>query len=208
SPHFASRSAQIAAVYRTVRLLKLQAFAAAATSYDRPDRSRCVGYTLCALGGAVPAGTSGLELLAGRWVGVAGELELGQQTWNTRQRPLYGEEIALRQSRGSALLRVNPPSRGLLSYAVLGGASVTVGDARGMTHVEGALIPTGGRHAVHFADKRLGYTMGVDLMVGGRFGLVVPIRMTYTPSIPAYWPSHLNLRAAVGVNARLFRHVG
>jgi glyoxylase-like metal-dependent hydrolase (beta-lactamase superfamily II) len=208
SPHYAGRSTQIAAVYRTVQLLKLEVSAVGVSNYDRPDSSHCASYTLCAVGGAVPAATGAAAFLFGKGFGVAGELTLGQQSWNTRTRPLYQEEIALRQSRGSVLFRFAPPRSSRLSYAFLGGASTTVGDARGMTHLLGAFVPAGGRHNVHSNELRIGYTAGVDVLLDGRFGLVVPVRATYTPSLPQYWPSRVNIRAGIGMSLRLLRHVG
>jgi glyoxylase-like metal-dependent hydrolase (beta-lactamase superfamily II) len=207
SPHASERSPQLAAVYRTVKLLKVRVGAVAAGNYDRPDASHCTAYTACAVGGAVPAITGSAAFLFLRAMGVVGELTIEQQSWNTRTREFYDEEIALRQSRGSLLLRFGPPRSSPFSYAIVGGLSVIDGDARGMTHVRSAFVPTGGRHSIHTHDKRLGYTVGVDLTIGRRFGLVVPLRLTYTPSLPQYWPSGMNFRAGAGVTAEVFRHV-
>ena len=208
SPHVSGRATQLAAVYRTVRLMKVQLSGAAATNYDRPDGSHCSGYTTCAVGGAVPAVSGGLAFLFGKGLGVVAELTFERQSWNTRTRPLYEEEIALRQSRGSLLLRYGPPRASRVSYAALAGLSTIAGDVRGMNHVHGALLRTGGgRHTIQMTDTRLGFTAGVDLAAGGRIGLIVPLRVTYTSSVPQYWPSRVNVRAAVGVTARVMRHV-
>jgi hypothetical protein len=159
------------------------------------------------VGGAVPAGTGAATFVFGKHLGVTGELTFERQSWNTRERPRYQEEIALRQTRGSLLLRFARPTAARVSYAVLGGSSLTVGDARGMTHLQGALAPAGGRHTVQSYESRLGYTVGADVAIGDRIGLLIPVRVTYTPSVPAYWPSRVNVRAAIGVNMRVLRHI-
>ena len=205
SPHYPARSVQVSAIYRTIRVLKLQVFGAAATNYDKP--AGCEGFTVCSVGGAVPAATGGLTFLFSRSHGVVSELTLEQQTWNTRTRPSYTEEIALRQARGSLLWRVSPPTQSPLSLALLIGPSITFGDLRGVTRVEGKLVPTGGRHLVHSTAVRTGLTVGGDMVLGHRHRFVIPIRLTLTPSVPSYWPSHLNLRAGIGINTSLIRHI-
>jgi len=205
SRHYPGRSMQVSAIYRTIRVLKLQVFGAAATNYDKP--AGCESFTVCSVGGAVPAATGGLTFLFSRSHGVAGEVTLEQQTWNTRTRPSYTEEIALRQARGSLLWRFSPPTQSPLSLALLVGPSITFGDLRGVTRVEGKLVPTGGRHLVHSTESRTGFTVGGDFVLGRQHRFVIPIRVTLTPSVPMYWPSHVNLRAGVGINTGLIRHI-
>jgi glyoxylase-like metal-dependent hydrolase (beta-lactamase superfamily II) len=207
SPHYAGRSAQIAAVYRTLRVLKVQLGGAAASNYDRPARSRCAEYVTCAIGGAVPAASGSVAFDFSRTLGVAAELTLERQSWNTRSRALYDEEIALRQSRSAFLLRYSPRRRSSLSYAVVAGLSSTIGDARGMTLVRGAFVPTGGRHSIQTTETRSGYTAGVDLAFGRRVAFVVPVRVNYIASLPQYWPSRVNVRIGAGVAAQVLRRV-
>lgn len=205
SPHYAGRSMQVSAIYHTIRVMKLQAFGAGATNYDKP--AACEGFTICSVGGAVPAATGGLTFLFSRSNGLVGEITFEQQTWNTRTRPSYTEEIALRQTRGSLLWRFSPPTHSRLSVALLVGPTTTFGDLRGVTRLQGALVPTGGRHVVHSTASRAGFTIGGDIGFGRRHRVVIPVRMTVTPSLPTYWPSHVNFRAGVGINAGLLRHV-
>ena len=207
SPHYAGRTRQIADVYRTVRLGRIELAATALGSYSQRDPSFCQSYVVCVAGGAVPAGSAATAVLIGRHVGVVGELASGQQSWSTRRHPLYDEEVALRQARGSILLRISL-SR---AVAVLGGISQTWGDARGMNIVRGRVMPIGGRHAIHSRDRLLGFTTGVDLETSvfhDRAALVAPLRLTYTPgSLPSYWPSRADASAGIGIRLRLVRIV-
>jgi len=205
SRHYPGRSLQVSAIYRTIRVLKFQVSGAGATNYDKPGR--CQGFDECSVGGAVPAATGGLTFLFSRSNAVVGEITFERQTWNTRTRPTYSEEIALRQTRGSLLWRFSPPTRSPLSFALLAGPSVTFGDLRGVTRLQGALVPTGGRHIVHSTESRPGFTVGGDIVLGRSHRFMIPIRVTLTPSLPTYWPSHLNVRAGIGMNTSLIRHV-
>src|SRR5262245_4791251 len=207
SPHAADRMTQLAVLYRSTRLIKMQVSAVAVGNYDRVDRARCSGYTTCAIGGALPATTVSAALVLGNGLGVAGELTLERQAWNTRTRPLYDEEIALRQSRGSVLLRFGPRRDSAFAYAIVGGVTATVGDARGVTHVRGSFVPAGGWQLVHTNDTRLGLTVGGDISIGRGLALVIPVRLSQTPSIAYYWPSRLNLRAGIGITAPVFHRI-
>jgi glyoxylase-like metal-dependent hydrolase (beta-lactamase superfamily II) len=207
TPQYAGRLPQIAAVYRTVRLRQFVLSGVGLANYGLRDPGFCASFAFCSAGGIVPAGTAGASILLSRRVGVAGEVTLSQQSWSTRRQPLFDEEVALRQTRVSGLLRVNPV-RGL---ALLAGPSFTYGDARGINVVRGRLVPTGGRHDIHTHDGRPGVTVGFELRLpfGGAVGLIAPIRVTYTPSspLPAYWPSHYDATAGVGISVRLARSV-
>ncbi|HXD16488.1 MAG TPA: MBL fold metallo-hydrolase [Vicinamibacterales bacterium] len=207
SPHYAGRTRQIADVYATVRLRRIELATTAAGSYSQRDPSFCQSYVVCAAGGAVPAASAGASVLIGRHVGVVGELASGQQSWSTRRLPLYDEEVALRQARGSILVRIDLAR----TIAVLGGISQTWGDARGMNIVRGRVAPIGGRHAIQHRDRLPGFTTGVDLakpVFHDRAALVAPLRVTYTPRpLPWYWPSRIDASAGIGIRVRLLRVV-
>src|ERR1041384_6517841 len=175
SPHAAERSMQLAAIFRTVQLLRVQIAGAAVGNYDQPAAAHCAAYTLCAVGGAVPAITASAALMLKSGLGVVAELTIERQSWNTRGRPFYDEEIALRQPRGSVPLQFTPRRASSWSYALVGGVSTTVGDARGVSQLRNAFVPAGGRHSIHTTDQTLGVTAGADLGFGRRARFLRPL---------------------------------
>jgi glyoxylase-like metal-dependent hydrolase (beta-lactamase superfamily II) len=207
SPHAAGRSTQLAAVYRATQLLKVNVSGAAAAAYSRLDQAHCASYTFCAGGGGVPAVTASAALLSGNGAGVVAEATVEQQGWDTRVRQFYQEEAVFRQSRGSVLFRFSPRRDSPMSFSVVGGVSETIADRRGINYVAAALVPTGGRHAIHSRARRFGYTGGFDLTLGRRVAFTIPLRVTYTPSVPQSWPSRLAVSGGIGVTAQVFRHV-
>ena len=207
SPQYAGRAAQIASVYRTIRLRQFLVSGVGLANYGRLESAYCRTYTFCSAGGVVPGGTAGAAFLFGRRIGVAGEVMLSQQFWSTRARPLYGEEIAVRQSRGSVLFRFSA-ARWL---ALLAGSSMTFIDARGVDLRQGVIAPVGGRHEIRAQASRAGFTTGIDLRVpfGSRVALVLPLRATYIgpDPLPGYWPGHVDANGGVGLSVRLMRRV-
>jgi len=205
--HYGGRTQQIADVYRALRLRRFELSTVGLANYGQRDPSFCSSYSVCVAGGAVPGGSAAASLLLGRRVGLVAEMVLGQQLWSTRRQPLYDEEVALRQTRGSALFRFSP----VRPLAVLGGVSFTHGDVRGMSIVRGRLAPIAGRHEIQARESRLGLTTGLELRIpfGGGVSLVAPIRLTYTPSspLPAYWPARADASAGIGISVRLVRVV-
>jgi len=207
SAQYSGRAEQIADVYRTLSLRQVTMSGAASGNYSRLRSSFCSSYSFCAAGGAVPAGTGAVSLQLTRKISVLGEVTFGAQMWSTRRKSNYDEEVALRQTRTSALLQLTPARY----LAFSGGLSYTAGDARGFNIVRGQLIPAGGRHQISQRASRLGLAGGADfvLPVGARFNFVVPLRVVYVSSseLPPDWPGRIAADAGVGIRIRVARFV-
>lgn len=213
SPHYPARPLHIATIYRTLRLVRVELSGAAVAEHEgRNPRAYCATYTFCAAGGAVAAGTGSAAFLVGRSFGVVVELTFGDQSWSSRTRPLYEEEVVLRRAHGAILARYSPsrPRLGRLSYALLGGVSQTFGDVRGANYVPGAVVPVGGFHEISDQYSKLGLTFGLDLRhrLGAGLSIVVPIRATQLPGKPSnYQPGTIDVRMGVGISTQIFRRV-
>jgi glyoxylase-like metal-dependent hydrolase (beta-lactamase superfamily II) len=208
TPHYSGRLQQIADLYRTVRLRYLTVSGIGIANYGRVTPSFCSSYSFCSAGGVVPAAGAAIFRWLGRSFAVGGEVVFRGQSWSTRrQQATYDEEIALRQTRGSVLLRFVPAG----AFTIFGGPSFTYGDARGMTIVRGRLVPAGGRHEIHERDTRLGLTAGVEIMapLSERVGVVIPVQIACTSlsAPPVYWPNRLDVTAGIGLSFRVRRHI-
>jgi glyoxylase-like metal-dependent hydrolase (beta-lactamase superfamily II) len=211
SPHASARGDLIGPIYRTLRLTRLTLAGSGDTAYGlRDTTSSSLNFcsssllTTCRTGGAVAAGTGTLTFWYGG-LGVGAELQMGAQTWNSRTSPLRDDEFAFRETRMTGLVRYSPVRRGL-SYAVSGGLSVTIGDAKGAYHVKEALLPLGGTHPLASHDSRFGLTGGVDLSqsLGSGLAIVVPIRVTNDFGGPqTLWPSNTTVTVGAGLSVRL-----
>jgi hypothetical protein len=211
SPHYQGRLGQVANVYRSLHLIRAELSGVVLGDYIAREGNFCIAYVRCVAGGAIPAGTAAASVLVGRHVAVVTELTFGSQLWSTRTRPLYFEEVALRQAQGSLLIRYTPSRLSApLSVAVLGGPSIVKTDAVGMDLVQGVLVPTGGRHAIRERGSVIGMTFGTDLSValGTRLRLIVPFRVTQPTSVsPEYWPGRLIVNGGVGMAVRVFQYL-
>jgi len=196
----ADRAIHIAAVYRTVRLVNLDMYAAAVGNYALRPAGFCEGFTACRSIRLVPLAAVGLSI-SGVRRGVTAEFTAGDQSWHTRTSHFYDQEFAARQSRGSVLFRYQPVRR-FSSSALVGGLSVTVTDFKGMTHQKEASARVGGLRPFSTRTTTMGVTGGIDvrLHVGGRVGVVVPMRVTHivgnetNPLVP-----RTDLQAGVGL---------
>jgi hypothetical protein len=57
-------------------------------------------------------------------------------------------------------------------------------------------------------DSRWGYTGGIDLAIGRRLGIVLPLRVNYaTDEAKGTWPHRLDVQAGIAVTVRLFRTI-
>ena len=209
-PHYADRATQMGDVYRALRVLKAEVSIASMANYGPRSSAYCGSFTLCAAGGVVPAGTAAVAILFGRGPGIVGELTFGAQSWSSRARASYDEEVARRRARAAILFRYSPPRPGRFSVALLGGVSQTVDDVRGQYVVRGVLRPIGGRHAIAETAARTGITVGLDMAdaTWGRVSVVVPLRVTrFQGSLPAYWPSRWDVHGGVGIRVRVLRRL-
>jgi glyoxylase-like metal-dependent hydrolase (beta-lactamase superfamily II) len=207
SAQYSGRAEQIANVYRTLSLRQVTLSGVTAGNYSRRAPSFCSSYSFCAAGGAVPAGTGAISLQLARKISVLGEVTFSTQMWSTRRASNYDEEVALRQTRTSALLQWTP----VRYIGVSGGLSYAVGDARGFNIVRGQLIPAGGRHQISQRAARLGLAGGADFAVplNAAINFVVPLRVVYLASsqLPAYWPGRIAADAGLGIRIRVARFV-
>jgi glyoxylase-like metal-dependent hydrolase (beta-lactamase superfamily II) len=211
-PQYLARATHIAEVYRTIQMVRLEMTVAGLTNHARQNPvAYCESYTFCSAGGMVPAGSISVSLRMGRRFGVVGELTLGEQWWSARSKTSYDDEVAFRQSRGSVFLLFGSPSPRGFSYALLGGLSNTIGDARGQNRVQGVLVPTGGRHLLEARANRYGVSGGVDLSqhIGRGVRVVLPLRLTRAfGDGHEYWPDRVDVQAGVGISVRVLRSVG
>jgi glyoxylase-like metal-dependent hydrolase (beta-lactamase superfamily II) len=210
NPHYAGRAVHIATVHRTLRLIRLEISGSALVHYDDPNApAYCTLYTFCAAGGAVAAGTASAALLFGARGSLALELTFGEQSWSSRSRASFDEEVVLRRARGAVLFRY-APRLGTFSYALVGGMSHTLGEVRGQNYVAGAVVPVGGFHTIEKQYSRNGFTVGVDLRhrLGAGLTLVAPVRVTrLTGPSPPYWPRNTDIQMGIGIGMQVFRLV-
>ena len=209
-PHYADRAMQIGDVFRALRLLKAELSVASLANYGPRSSDYCGSFTFCAAGGVVPAGTAAVAILFGRGPGIVGEATFGAQSWSSRTRPSYEEEVARRRARAAILFRYSRLRPGRFSLALLGGVSRTVDDVRGQYVVRGVLRPVGGRHAIADTAARTGITVGLDIAetAWGGLSFVFPLRVTRVHgSLPVDWPGRYDVQGGVGIRVRLLRRL-
>lgn len=211
NPHYPERAKQFERVFDAMTEIRGEMSVALLTTFSRRNPSDyCASYPFCSAGGAVPAGAAAATLLLGRTLGVVTEATLNQQAWISRAASKYAEEAAIRQSRVAVLVKWSRPRAGILSYALLGGVSRTFGSVRGMNQVIGVQLPIGGRHDITGDESSAGLTGGVDVLIraGEKLRLVAPIRVTrIMESLPANWPSAVDVQVGLGIGVRVFRRV-
>lgn len=212
APHAVARNAHIAAVYASLRLLRIDLAGIVGGTYVSRNPSALCGdrFRVCTAGGGVGSATGAIAVTLGNRFGAITELTLNRQLWTGRARSGFEEETALRLSRGAVLFRYGAPRPGQLSAMPVAGLSRTVGDAAGVSHVPGVQIPVGGYHVIGGRDARLGVTAGIDLIKTTRrgFSIGAPIRITRMGGArPAQWPSMFDVQAGVGVSVPLVRRL-
>lgn len=210
SPHYAARAAQLTDVFRTVRVRSGTVSAGGLANYSRLDGAFCANWTDCAGGGAVPAARVALSLVSGVGPGLTVEGTLSFQSWSARTSPALDEELASRRARTSMLFRYNPSAPRPLSFALLGGVSVTRLNAAGAERVKGVLPPRGGAHLIARSSIVPGVTAGVDIVqwLGNGYGIAVPIRVTRMfEKEPLTSDSRFDVQAGIDLTFRLFHRV-
>jgi hypothetical protein len=195
-----------AEVFRHLSVFRVEATVAAIGHYALRDAGYCTAFTSCTTGGLVPAAGGGLSLGLGRWAAV-GEFSVTNESFTANTSRFVDEDFALVETRTSVMIRYSRPSGGL-SYRLLGGLSYTAGDRRGIRRIKEGLAPFAGRHPLESQDRRWGYTGGLDLMIGHRVAIVVPLRFNYAPKDTAgTFPHRMDAQAGVALSLRLFRPV-
>jgi hypothetical protein len=88
---------------------------------------------------------------------------------------------------------------------------VTFDDVKGLNRVKGAVLPTGGYHAVEQRKVRAGMTVGADLARTLRGGLVIRLPLRVTWMVPGasdgLTESRLDVQAGIDVTFRLLHRV-
>jgi hypothetical protein len=179
NPHDANRASHLSAIYTTLRSVDVRLSVGAVADVVQLSPAFCASRSRCAGGGVVPAAVLTVSSIAGKGLGVAGELTLSGQIWSGRTGPGIVEEAETKRSRIAVLARYGTrPSK--LSMALIGGASLTIDDVRGYQYVQGALLPSGGRHPFEQRRSRWGATAGVDVesLLGRGVAIRLPIRVT------------------------------
>jgi glyoxylase-like metal-dependent hydrolase (beta-lactamase superfamily II) len=192
--------------YGDVSVFTIDATVGAMGSYIQRDDVFCASATTCSTGGAVPAGITSLSASFGRW-SMLGEVSAIEEAFSSRSTRFYDEDFALRETRIGVMLRRNMPA-GAFSFRLLGGMSYSIADRRGIDRVKGGLPPFAGRHEIESRDARYGVTGGLDLVVGRRLGIVLPLRLNYAlEEAKTTWPSRMDVQAGVAITLRLFRTI-
>jgi hypothetical protein len=174
--------------------------------YAFRDPGYCGSSDTCSTGGLVRAATTSLSVGVDRWAAV-GEFSVSDNSFTTRTSRFVDEDFALVESRTSVMMRYSHPM-GAISYRLLGGLAFTVGDRRGLYRFKEGLPPFAGRHPLESHRTRFGYTGGIDLVIGHRLGLVVPLRFTYsTLDTSGTFPHRMDAQAGISLTMRLFRAV-
>ena len=206
----ADRNGQIAYIYRTARFMRADVYGAALLNIISRNSSYCVSFATCSSGAVVPAGTVGISV-ANRHLGGVAEIRLGGQSLSSRTSPMYDDEFARRDTVLSFLLRYSSSPKGGVSFSILAGPSIIVGDVRGQNDVKEGFAPFAGRHAIAVSDANMGVTAGADLVlsVGGGVSILVPVRLTTVPGEQtATFPGRLDVHAGIGLRFNVFRRIG
>ena len=154
----------------------------------------------------MPAGLANVSMSFGRWSAV-GEFIAVEEVFSSRTSLFLDEDFALRETRGAVMLARNLPA-GAFRLRLLGGLSYAVADLKGMSRIKEGLAPFAGRHAMSGQDSRWGYTGGIDLVIGRRLGIVLPLRVNYaTGEAKGTWPHRMDAQAGVAITVRLFRTI-
>jgi glyoxylase-like metal-dependent hydrolase (beta-lactamase superfamily II) len=192
--------------YGDVSVFTIEATVGAMGTYIQRDDSFCTAASTCSTGGGVPAGITSLSASFGRW-SLLSELTAIEEMFSSRTTQFYDEDFALRETRVAVMLRRNMPA-GAASLRLLGGMSYAIANRSGLDRVKGGLPPFAGRHRIQAKDARYGVTGGLDLVVGRRLGIVVPLRFNYAvEEAKTTWPSRMDVQAGVAITLRLFRTI-
>ena len=203
---FRNWRSNVSDAYGDVSVFTIEATVGVMATYIQRDDVFCASATACSSGGGVPAGITSLSASFGRW-SMLGEVSAIEEAFSSRTTRFYDEDFALRETRIGVMLRRNMPA-GAFSFRLLGGMSYAIADRRGIDRVKGGLPPFAGRHEIESRDTRYGVTGGIDLVVGRRLGIVVPLRFNYAvEEAKTTWPSRMDAQAGVAMTLRLFRTI-
>ncbi|HUQ89702.1 MAG TPA: hypothetical protein VM096_19220 [Vicinamibacterales bacterium] len=194
-------------IYESLSIVRVDATIGGFGHYAIRDTSYCASFTSCSTGGLVGAATGSVSVGNERWAAL-GEFLVTDNSFTAHTTRFVDEEFALVETRTSFLAR-HTRSAGAVSLRVLGGMSRTIGDRRGANRVKEGVLPFAGRHPIKSRDSRWGYTGGLDLVVGRRVGLVLPLRFTYAVSdggAPTF-PHRMDAQAGVALSLRVFRWI-
>jgi hypothetical protein len=198
--------ANVSDTYRDVSVFTVETTIGAMGHYAVKDNTFCASFTTCSTGGLVPGGMANLSVSFGRW-SVLGELTAIEEVFSARTSRFYDEDFALRETRAGVMIRRNMPA-GAAALRVMGGMFYGIGDRRGLDRVKEGLAPFAGRHPIESRDTRYGVTGGVDIVVGRRLGIVLPLRFNYAfDDATTAWPSRMDVQAGVGITLRLYRTI-
>jgi hypothetical protein len=194
-------------IHDSLSVLRVDATVGGLGHYAVRDESYCAAFTSCSTGGMVQAVTGSLSVGGARWAAV-GEFSVTGNSFTALTSRFVDEEFALVESRTSFMAR-HTRSIGAMSFRLLGGMAHTIGDRRGANRVKEGLPPFAGRHPVTSHDSRWGYTGGIDLAVGRRIGIVLPLRFTYAinDKSTVTFPHRMDAQAGVALTFRLFRWI-
>jgi hypothetical protein len=203
---FTEWRANVSDVYRGLSVTTLDATVGVLSTYILRSASYCDGHDSCSGGGVLGAATTSLGLSTGRW-GLVGEFIVTDTAYSSRTSRFYDEEVALRETRGAVMIRHDRPA-GAVSTRWLGGLSYGVIDRRGMDRVKQGLPPFAGRHPIESRDSRFGLAGGLDIVMGRRIGIVVPLRFNYALHADSETsPSRMDAQAGVALTFRLLRSI-
>ena len=210
TPFYAGRQAQIAAVYRELRITTLALYGLGTGRLVLSHGAFCADYAECERTSLVGAATAGMMVTGGR-LGLAAELMFGaEQRSSLRSTPVYLEHMVHRDTRVSFLARIGAAPDGV-SVAALAGVSITVTDTQGMSVARGTLAPVGGRRPLEVRDRRWGVTLGLDATLGGggAVSVVLPVRVTRhaTPRGLAIGVDPYDVQAGIGLSMRMSARV-
>jgi hypothetical protein len=207
APQYPAREAQIADVYQVVRAVETDLSAAAIFAASTRGGSYCLTYDTCSVPATMPGVSGALTIWSGRLGGVF-ELTFPAQTIVSRTTPLYDEEFARRESRGTALFRVGRPAIDRASAALLGGVTMAFIHTDGRAIVKGGFAPYAGRHPLKTDTALFGLTGGVDIAIPMKhwLALSVPVRVTWIPGVETTDPmGGFSATAGIGLRVAVLR---
>ena len=205
-PMFREWRANVRDVYGEVSVFRIDAAVGAFANYVLRDAAFCESFTTCASGGVVPAASGSLSATYRRFT-VVSEVIASREAFSSRTSRFYDEDFALRETRVGVMAGLDLPA-GAVSYRIVAGLSHAVAYREGVYRIKEGLAAFAGRRPLESREVRRGLTGGIDISMGRKVGVVIPLRFNYaTDAATSSWPSRFDAQAGLALKLRLLRNI-
>jgi hypothetical protein len=210
TPLAAQRHGNLEALFRSLRVTRVELQGAAVARWMQPNDAYCEGYDPCVSGGEIAGGTAALRVAMSR-VGFVVEASFAEQFLASRDSTLDDEAYAQRTTRAAMLFRYGAKRPAATSFELVAGPSITFADTRGVQRIKQAVAPFGGRHSINERTITWGVTAGVNVVLplSQSISLFVPIRATALPQVEVAErrPGRFDLQGGIGLGIKLAQSV-